>query len=106
MRGILGYIVKELGVNKGTAFRKKHGKESIFFYYIKWLEKIDNRELSSHRPVVFLNDNVREIRNSIVHGFEPKVPHEEIEVTKSGVLVSGKYIREVCMSINDLAMCV
>ncbi len=102
----LGYIVKELSAKKNIRFRKKGNKESIFIYYVKWLEKIDGAGLASHRSVIFLNDNVREIRNSIVHGFKPKVQHKEIEVTKSGVLVSGKYVREVCMTINELARCV
>jgi hypothetical protein len=102
----LGYIVKELSAKKNIRFRKKGYKESIFIYYVKSLEKIDGAGLVSHRSVIFLNDNVREIRNSIVHGFKPKVQHKEIEVTKLGVLVSGKYVREVCMSINELARCV
>jgi hypothetical protein len=102
----LGYIVKELSAKKNISFRKKGNKESIFIYYVKWLEKIDGAGLTSHRSVMFLNSNVREIRNSIVHGFKPKVQHKDIEVTNLGVLVSGKYVREVCMSINELARCV
>jgi len=105
----LKVIIEKLSINKNIQFRKKaRQNESIFHYYIYKMETIngDNEHtLSSINSVSFLDDNVREIRNSLVHGRLPKVSHDEIEVMETDILISGKYIREVCMSINELAMC-
>ncbi|WP_409439840.1 hypothetical protein [Psychromonas sp. GE-S-Ul-11] len=102
----LSQIVKSLSEHKGVKITKKaKDKESIFHLNLRNLDKINKSELLSHNSIGFLNDNVREIRNSLVHGYPPRVTHDEVEVTETGTLVSEKYIWEVCMSMHDLSMC-
>ncbi|WP_028867248.1 hypothetical protein [Psychromonas arctica] len=99
----LGYIVRELSSQKNISFRGKKRNESIFIHYLKWLEKIDDRKLTSEPSVHFLNSNVRKVRNSLVHGSTLTVLHEGYEVTDTGIIISAKYVWEICMSIDCLA---
>lgn len=99
----LSYIVRELSAKRKISFRSKRKHESIFIHYLKWLEKIDDREFISESSVQFLDSNVRKVRNSLVHGSPLTVLHEGYEVTEAGIVISKKYVWEICMAIDTLA---
>ncbi|MAJ40311.1 hypothetical protein [uncultured Pseudoalteromonas sp.] len=99
----LGYIVHEVSTQKKISFRDKQRNESIFIYYLKWLEEVDERELISESSVQFLDGNVRKVRNSLVHGSPLNVVHDGYEVTDSGIVISHNYVWDICMSIDSLA---
>ncbi|MDC9511865.1 hypothetical protein PSH47_03715 [Pseudoalteromonas sp. CST5] len=98
-----GYIVRELSSHQNMTFRAKKRNESIFLYYVKWLEKIDDRDFITDPTVVFLNSNVREVRNSLVHGSILTVSHKGLEITEAGLIISANYVWDICMSIDSLA---
>ncbi|WP_156158758.1 hypothetical protein [Pseudoalteromonas rubra] len=99
----LGYIVRELSSQEQVSPRIKGRHESIFIHYIKWLEEIDERELITESSVQFLDGNVRKVRNSIVHGNPLDVVHDGYEITDTGIVISDKYVWEICIAIDSLA---
>ncbi|MCG7571043.1 hypothetical protein MHM89_13985 [Pseudoalteromonas sp. CNC9-20] len=99
----LGYIVRELSRQENVKPRTKKRYESIFINYLKWLEEIDERDFISESSVQFLDGNVRKVRNSIVHGKPLDVVHDGYEITDTGIVISDKYVWEICMSIDSLA---
>lgn len=101
----LGYIVKKLSQKKNIKFRNKGKKESIFIYNMKFLEEIDGKPNSkSYSEVVnFLNDNVRNVRNALVHDCQPNVTHKYFEVIDGKIIISSNYVWEICISIELLS---
>ncbi len=100
----LSYIVKRLSEQKNIEFRGRKG-ESIFIYNIRWLEEIDGMPNSApYSDVVdFLENNVRNVRNALVHGSQPDVTHKYFEVTDTETIISSNYVWEICISIDLLS---
>ncbi|TMO82509.1 hypothetical protein [Pseudoalteromonas spongiae] len=99
----LGYIVSELSRQENVKPRTKKKDEPIFIHYLKWLEEIDERDLIGESSVQFLDGNVRKVRNSIVHGKPLDVVHDGYEITDTGIVISDKYVWEICIAIDSLA---
>lgn len=100
----LGAIIKELYMIRDLPLPKKNKHDSCFIHLVKCLEAIDGENKPIKNTVEFLNENVRIVRNCIVHGGELHVNHRWLEV-ENGALqkIHGEYISEMQFSINYLA---
>ena len=99
----LGAIIKELYTLRSFPVPKKEKHDSSFIHLIKCLEAIDGENETIKNTVEFLNENVRIVRNYIVHSGEINVNHRWLEV-KNGTLqkIHSMYISEIQFAINYL----
>lgn len=97
----LKVVVPNISKNEDVIFRPRDG-ESIFIYYIKWYDHIYSMDLYLDSSVVFLNENVRDVRNTIVHGGDLKVSHSGLSRSQFDIEVSDSYVWKICMEINQL----
>lgn len=100
----LSAIIKELYSLRGLSTPKKGKHESYFFHLIKCLEDIYGENKNIKNEVIFLNENVRIVRNYIVHrGCELNISHSWLTIN-NGVLqkIHHEYIGEILFSINQL----
>lgn len=99
----LGAIIKELYRLRDLPFPKKKKHDSGFIHLVKCLEAIDGENKSIKNVVSFLNENVRMVRNYIVHSGDLNVSHRWLDVENGALIIHGEYISEVRFSIGYLA---
>lgn len=100
LRSIVDEICR---IKSWDVYKKKKG-ESDFFSLIKSLKKIDDSNIQS--AFDFLNNNVRVVRNYIVHGdgkSKLEISHKFLEI-ENGCLhkIHNEYIKEVQFAIAYL----
>ncbi|QHG64313.2 hypothetical protein [Pseudomonas putida] len=102
----LDAVARELYVIKGLEWPELKRGKSIFPQYVERIEKVDGQPFSKS-TIEFLNANVREVRNALVHGGlrEVSIQHEDLDI-KNGILrgVSPAYVSEVIGAMRYLAM--